>query len=117
MKWHITPILFTLFTTAYAAEEGVIQKPDLEFYIVPNATIAEMERSSANASSYAIIPKTPYVYKQAKPVHHYPVTRHKRKTASPKPAQSKPAPIPTAPCQPIPPEKQHVPIFLKVIPQ
>lgn len=124
MKWRITPLALALITTAYAADEGVIQKSTLEFYIVPNATIVEMERSSANASAYAMPPAVPYVYKQARPARHYHAIRHKRKVVppkvAPKPAMSKPAPIPAAPCLPIPPVKQpeqHVPTFLKVFPQ
>lgn len=121
MKWHITPIIFTLITPAYAAEEGVIQKPTLEFYIVPSATIEQMERSSANASSYAIPPQAPYVYKAAKPARHYRAINHKRKVVKPKPAVSNSAPIPAAPCLPPPSEKQseqhNVPTFLKVFPQ
>lgn len=121
MKWHITPLILTLIGTANAADEGVIQKPSLEFYIVPNATIIEMEHSSANASAYAAPPKVPFVYKQAKPAHHYRVYHPKRKAPPLNPIVSKPAPIPAAPCLPTPqekqPEQQNVPTFLRVIPQ
>jgi len=125
MNWRIAPLLLPLITAAYAADEGVVQKPWLEFYIVPRATINDMERASANASDYATPPTEyllkPFVKPQDKPRHSHRAIRTKKAETKVKPVASKPAnPVTPMPCMPVQPEiqpDQHIPTYLKVIPQ
>lgn len=114
MNWRLTLLLTPFTITAHAVEEGVIQKPELQFYIVPSATISNMEQASANASAYATPPGQWVITPSSEAKYHYDLPAKKA------PTHATPFLIPTkktAPCAPEKDEKgvkQHEPTYIKV---
>lgn len=111
MNWRLTLLLIPFSSAMHAAEEGVIQKPELQFYIVPSATISKMEQASANASEYVTPPGGWVITPSSETKYHYDLPAKKA------PAHATPFLIPTKntlPCAPEKDVKEHEPTYIKV---
>lgn len=114
MNWRLTFLLIPFSCAVNAADEGVIQKPELQFYIVPSATISKMEQESANASEYATPPGQWVITPSIGAKYHYDLPV-KKAPANAIPFVTKPKNV--APCAPekdAKDVKQHEPTYIKV---
>lgn len=85
MNWRLTLLLPPLSFAINAAEQGVIQKPELQFYIVPSSTISSMEKASATASDYATPPGGWFINPSNEPTFHYETPAIKKRPPAPTP--------------------------------
>ncbi|HDX9006495.1 TPA: hypothetical protein RQO57_003560 [Aeromonas dhakensis] len=85
MNWRLTLLSLPLSFAINAAEQGVIQKPELQFYIVPSSTISNMEKASATASDYATPPGGWFINPSNEPTFHYETSTIKKRSSAPTP--------------------------------
>ena len=113
MNWRLTLFLIPFSNAVNAADEGVIQKPELQFYIVPSSTISKMEQESANASEYATPPGQWLITPSIGSKYHYDLPV-KKAPAHAIPFVTPPKAAPCAPRKDAKDAKQHEPTYIKV---